>query len=124
MAIVEAAPRDWSAERSTLVHGDLYARHLLIDGDGRPSGVIDWGDVHLGDPAIDLAFAAGFLPPGAQEEFRRSYGRVGDDTWKIARLKALHTAVTIVVAGDDTGDRDLVREGKIALRHLSAAISD
>ena len=36
------------------VHGDLYSRHLLVDDAGRPCGVIDWGDCHVGDPAVDL----------------------------------------------------------------------
>ncbi|MCH7839494.1 MAG: phosphotransferase [Planctomycetes bacterium] len=43
------------AKSTTLVHRDLYARHMLVDDDGRPCGVIDWGDVHVGDPAIDLS---------------------------------------------------------------------
>lgn len=39
------------------VHGDLYACHLLIDDSRDLAGVIDWGDVHLGDPALDLSVA-------------------------------------------------------------------
>src|SRR5207342_2307898 len=46
-----------------VVHGDLYARHVLVDDDAAACGVIDWGDIHLGDPAVDLALAHGFLPP-------------------------------------------------------------
>ncbi|HET7038088.1 MAG TPA: phosphotransferase [Thermomicrobiaceae bacterium] len=39
----------------TLIHGDLATEHILIDEAGRPSGVIDFGDARLADPALDLA---------------------------------------------------------------------
>ena len=35
------------------VHGDLYARHLLVGDDRALCGIIDWGDLHCGDPALD-----------------------------------------------------------------------
>ncbi len=37
-----------------LIHGDLEAEHLLLDASGALSGVLDWSDVCLGDPARDL----------------------------------------------------------------------
>jgi len=39
-----------------LCHGDLVTEHVLAR-DGRLSGVIDWGDARVTDPAIDLAWA-------------------------------------------------------------------
>ena len=38
--------------RRALIHGDLGAEHVFVD-DGRISGVIDWGDAAIGDPALD-----------------------------------------------------------------------
>ncbi len=38
-----------------LIHADLGPEHLLVR-DGRLSGVIDWGDMHVGDPALDYAW--------------------------------------------------------------------
>jgi aminoglycoside phosphotransferase (APT) family kinase protein len=43
-----------ASERVVLVHGDLKGEHLLIDR-GRVSGVLDWTDAELGDPATDVA---------------------------------------------------------------------
>jgi aminoglycoside phosphotransferase (APT) family kinase protein len=40
---------------ATLVHADLGPEHLRVR-DGRLAGVIDWGDVRLGDPALDYAW--------------------------------------------------------------------
>jgi len=40
----------------SLVHNDLWAEHVLVDPcSGGVSGVIDWGDAVIGDPAIDFA---------------------------------------------------------------------
>jgi aminoglycoside phosphotransferase (APT) family kinase protein len=38
-----------------LLHADLGPEHLLC-ANGRLAGVIDWGDVRIGDPALDLAW--------------------------------------------------------------------
>ena len=41
---------------ASVVHGDLWAEHILIDSrSGRVSGIIDWGDTAIGDAAIDFA---------------------------------------------------------------------
>ena len=37
-----------------LVHDDLGAEHLLV-ADGRLSGIVDWGDAAVSDPAVDFA---------------------------------------------------------------------
>ncbi|ANW22126.1 phosphotransferase [Streptomyces clavuligerus] len=45
---------------AALVHGDLGPEHLLAEEappTGPLTGVIDFGDAHVGDPAIDLAWA-------------------------------------------------------------------
>lgn len=110
------------AKSTTLVHGDLYARHLLVDGDGLVCGVIDWGDVHIGDPAVDLSIAHGFLPPEAHGAFRRAYGRIDEDTWRVARFRALYHASVTIPYGRSIGDDDLVREGLAVLRHLAAGL--
>lgn len=38
-----------------LVHNDLAGEHIILSSPAEVSGVIDWGDVMLGDPAVDLA---------------------------------------------------------------------
>ena len=42
-------------ERLAIVHGDLVGEHMLVDRSGsRLAGIIDFGDVAIGDPAQDL----------------------------------------------------------------------
>ena len=38
---------------TVLSHGDLSARHILVDDRGHTSGIIDWGDLCLVLPAVD-----------------------------------------------------------------------
>ena len=40
----------------TLIHRDLTEEHILMSTEtGRLSGIIDWGDASIGDPAMDFA---------------------------------------------------------------------
>lgn len=110
-----AVPADFAPELRCLAHGDLDGRHVLVDASGRPCGVIDWGDVHAGDPAVDLALAHGFLPAAARERFRRAYGPIADDAWRVARMRALASASAVLVWGRARGDRELERGARAAL---------
>ena len=102
----------------SLVHGDFDSRHLLVDGQGEPCGVIDWGDVHVGDPAVDLAIAHSFLPPLAHETFRSAYGPIDERTWRLARFRALYQALLLIIYSHDIGDDDVLRESLTALRYV------
>lgn len=118
VAIAEEALSCRAPLATTLVHGDFDARHLLLDRDGAPAGVIDWGDTHIGDPAVDLAIAHGFLPPGARGPFREAYGPIDAQTWALARFRACFTTAAVLVYGLDLGDGPLVAEGRAALENL------
>ena len=55
-------------DRPVIVHGDLVGEHMLVDPNGRRlTGIIDFGDVALGDPAQDLM---GFWSYGAEAASR------------------------------------------------------
>src|SRR5262249_41628574 len=71
-------PSDYAPQNKTLVQGDLYSRHILVDHEGMLSGVIDWGDIHVGDVAVDLAIAHSFLLADARQEFRAEYGLIDE----------------------------------------------
>ncbi|HZT42835.1 MAG TPA: phosphotransferase [Chthonomonadaceae bacterium] len=101
------------------VHGDLYARHLLVNEGHQLCGVIDWGDVHLGDPALDLMIAFSFLPPAARPPFREAYGPIDAATWDRARFRALCYGITLIDYGLDVGDEAIKRAGEYALHAIS-----
>ncbi|MCP3917172.1 MAG: phosphotransferase [bacterium] len=119
--IVEALPTDHPLDTTTLAHGDLDGRHVLVDDRARPCGVIDWGDLHVGDAAVDLALACGFLPPAAQEAFRDAYGPIDDAQWRTARFAALHKALNVLVYAHDAGLPHFFAEARGTLARLADA---
>lgn len=108
-------------ERARVVHGDMYARHLLLDDAMQLCGVIDWGDVHFGDPALDLAVVMTTLPPGARVPFEREYGPVAPAMWNRARYRAIFHAVMVAQYGLTAGDPEMLRIGLHALKYLRAS---
>ncbi len=98
------------------VHGDLYARHLVLDERKDLAGIIDWGDVHVGDPALDLSIALSFLPPAARRPFRAAYGEIDPATWRRARFRAIHYGAILAEYGRESGDRAIAAVGDDALR--------
>ncbi|MCD1260108.1 phosphotransferase [Paenibacillus athensensis] len=100
--------------RETLLHGDLHLRNVLEDEQGELNGVIDWGDAHIGHPALDLAIAYSYVPVSERERFFCLYGAVDADTRKLARFRAVFTLVVLLLYGHDRGDDELAavsREG-------------
>jgi len=98
------------------VHGDAYACHFLADEERRICGVIDWGDAHLGDPAIDISIAFGFLPAWARAAFVSAYGSVDEETWKRAQFRALHYGLIMLMYGRESGKDGMVKLGFDILR--------
>lgn len=98
-----------------LTHGDLYARHLLLDDHDDLNGVIDWGDMSLCHPALDLSVVHSFLPPHAHEVFLQHYGSVTEETWELARFRALYSLVTMATYSHDVNDKHLLAESYAGL---------
>jgi len=112
------------AEPIVLVHGDLYARHLLVDESGALCGVIDWGDVHAGRAATDLMIAHSFLPPAAHARFRQAYGPISDKAWRMARFRAFYHSAIVAAYAHDIADEALLRESRTALHFISSNFED
>jgi aminoglycoside phosphotransferase (APT) family kinase protein len=64
-------------------HGDLDVRNWLVR-DGRISGVIDWGSMGVGDPAVDVMVAWKLHSAAARDAFREALP-TDDATWERAR---------------------------------------
>jgi aminoglycoside phosphotransferase (APT) family kinase protein len=100
------------------VHGDLYERHVLVDDANRVAGVIDWGDVHAGDPALDLSFLYRFFPADERDDFLRVYGPVDRRTAGLARLRAAFHAITVAFFAHSTADEPLRRASLAGMRNV------
>ena len=97
-----------------LVHGDLHLRHVLIDG-ASMSGVIDWGDVCIGDPAIDLQLVWSLLPAARRESFFAEYGSVERETGLRAQVLAVYLCAMLGVYARSVGHASLERESLAGL---------
>jgi aminoglycoside phosphotransferase (APT) family kinase protein len=97
------------ADRACVVHGDLYSRHILVGDDYQAAGIIDWGDVHRGDPAVDLSIAFSLFPPGPRAAFAAAYGAIDARTWELARYRAIYSCVLGAQYAYRIGDRGFVR---------------
>jgi aminoglycoside phosphotransferase (APT) family kinase protein len=104
--------------RRCIVHGDLYARHLLVDHKRRLCGIIDWGDVHSGDPALDLMAVHSMVPPSAYDAFTASYGGVDHETWLLAKYRAVYHGALVAHYGMHIKDRALQEAGLAGLRMI------
>ncbi len=102
--------------RHAVVHGDLYARHLLLDDANRLCGVIDWGDIHYGHPAVDLSVVHMMVPPRDHPIFLDTYGKVDERTWRFARHRARHHANMTLNYSSSIGDEALQAAARTALR--------
>jgi aminoglycoside phosphotransferase (APT) family kinase protein len=73
------------------LHADLDARNVLVR-EGRLTGVIDWGCLGAGDPALDVMAAWKLVSRAERDRFRELLG-VDDATWLRARGWCVSQAV-------------------------------
>lgn len=116
-ALLDSLPR--RPRPGVLVHGDLWSNQILVDESQDVCAVLDWGDVHRGDPAADLMLAHTFLPVAARGRLREAYGGVDADTWKLARFRALNHTLNVTIQALDVGDQQLLDDGRAALARIA-----
>lgn len=88
----EAAP--WAGP-PVWVHGDLMDGNLLVR-DGRLTGVIDWGGLSAGDPAVELMVAWSFFDARQRERYRDALGFVDAPMWRRGRAWAVSAALQAI----------------------------
>lgn len=101
-AAVDAPP--WS-RGPRWVHGDLIPANIVV-ANGALCGVIDFGELCVGDPANDLEVAWTLLPDGTSEEFFDAYGLADDATIARAQGWAALRALSLISIGN-AGDEGL-----------------
>ena len=85
---------DYWADFSTFVHGDLYAGHVLSDGEGSISGIIDWSEAQVSDPAIDFSGHLAVFGEESLKNLIRLYAECGGRVWEnmFAHVRERHSA--------------------------------
>ncbi len=120
---LQRVPEQIDRSKKTMLHGDLYARHLLLNNRKRLVGIIDWGDMDIDHPAIDYQIVYTFFPESGQKIFFEIYGAIDADTQMLAKFRALYSASGIAARGMHVHDDFLVQEGLWGLRNLLKVFS-
>jgi ribosomal-protein-alanine N-acetyltransferase len=100
-----------------LVHGDLYSKHLLFH-QGELSGIIDWGDVGLNHPVIDLAAVYSIFPAETHSLFYAIYGELDNTITTYAKFLAIHSLLACMDYGLENDEKDLFDESFRMLKQL------
>ena len=103
-----------SLPEDTLVHGDIGPEHVL-GRDGVLTGVIDFGDLHIGDPAVDLAWVLNSTPPEFADAVAETYG-VTEELRERAAVWHQLGPWDEVLYGNDIGDPQVTAEGFSGVR--------
>lgn len=107
--------------KQVLVHGDLHCRHLMFENK-QLTGIIDWGDMGINNPAVDFMIIFSFFPPSCHAEFLKIYGDVDTEDWKYARFLSLYSSFSLMVYGADMGDQALTDETIAAVRRVNSRL--
>ena len=116
-AAFEAALPAVDARSGVVIHGDLHEGQLVIDEDGRISGLLDIDDLGVGDPLDDLATLVAHtrfraLVAGAAGGRIRAYSeRLRSAFAKTVDASHLDIAVSAVLVGLATGVFRIQRSG-------------
>jgi aminoglycoside phosphotransferase (APT) family kinase protein len=110
-----AAPESGSL---SVAHGDLHVRHVMLDARGGLAGVIDWGDMCLADPAIDLSLAWSAFDGPARGALLDAYGPIDDAAELRGRVLGLMLSAALAVYGRTEGLPWLEAEAAEGLRRV------
>ena len=109
-------------DASRLVHNDLWAEHILVDlRSGGVSGIIDWGDAVIDDPAVDFAGLYTWCGESWLESVRENYlGTLDSEVISRARYLATCFAIHCITLGQELLRPRWIKAGQEALRLVFA----
>jgi aminoglycoside phosphotransferase (APT) family kinase protein len=114
--VEQGAAVDSPSDAVVLVHGDLAAEHFLVER-GTLSGVIDWSELAISSPALDLAALLHWGGDALADEALKFYPRpITTTTLEQARYIAVCRAVLDVAFGLETGRAEYIAGALRALR--------
>jgi len=107
-------------EQTAFIHGDFYPGHVLLNTDNTVSGIIDWTEAKISDPASD--FTAHYLLFGEKEleNLVDSYQKAGGYTWPKMKehiIELLSTqAITIAEFAESSGLEEYKEAARMMLK--------
>jgi macrolide phosphotransferase len=113
--------------QATPVHGDLAAEHVLV-ADDRVSGLVDWSDARVGDPADDLAWLFAAVSEAALESVLEAYSLArteGGDVHLASRATLVSELALArwLLYGVRSGKADVVADARAMLAQLAELVA-
>ena len=98
---------------AALIHQDLNGEHILFDpARGAISGIIDWGDTMIGDPAIDfVGLLANYGEDFTEQVLAHYHGEVNASFRARMRFYCRAMPLNTVLFGLATGQDEFISEG-------------
>jgi len=118
----------WWRFEPTVVHGDMGEHQLLVT-EGEVSGIVDWMDARVADPADDLAWLAAAAPQDVVESIFEAYTvarRELRDPHLLdrARLASELALLRWLMYGVRTENADVIADGEGMMLDLEALLFD
>jgi macrolide phosphotransferase len=115
----------WLAEdtywprHTCLVHGDLQAAHILVDATSAVTGLLDWTEAEVSDPAIDFVLFLAAFGERALTDLLAQYQLAGGSTWprmpEHIRQRQAAYGVNIALFVLESGQHDYLEMARTAL---------
>jgi len=103
-----------SEQRRCLVHGDFVDEHVLLDGKGVVTGVIDWGDACLSDPAIDFSGLYAWLGETFVRDVLEHYSLSCDVSF-LEQIRFRGRCLALITYGHSLAGRDSSRADRLPM---------
>lgn len=85
-------------QKTAFIHGDLHPGHILIDENARVTGLIDWTEAHIDDPANDFVVHLNAFGEVALKRLIMEYQKAGGYVWPTMFEHIVELAVAYPVA--------------------------
>jgi aminoglycoside phosphotransferase (APT) family kinase protein len=109
--------RPGPAPELVLAHADLGAEHIL-EQHGRLTGIIDWADAAVTDPALDLARLHRDFGPAFLDDVLRAYGQDSRELRRRITFFARCAALEDLAYGRTSGREEYLRAAERSLSWL------
>ncbi|TCW41458.1 macrolide phosphotransferase [Laceyella sacchari] len=87
-------------KQTELIHGDLHVGHILVDREARVTGIIDWTEARVDDPANDFVVHLSLFGEGGLQKLIDAYQKNGGVVWPtmVEHIIELQAAYPVAIA--------------------------
>lgn len=98
--------------KTVLIHGDLHAGHILVDEASRVTGLIDWTEARVTDPAHDFVAHYRTFGEEALQRLIYHYEQAGGNVWPNMADHVIELAASYPVAIAEFAEKSGLEEYK------------